>query len=372
MIASVKSGLNKALLFSSLALVAACGHAPASSYQVAFATGERAEGSGRYAEAAHDFDEAARVAPNAREKSHAEVAAAQVLIRSGDKASGAAKLRAIANASPPSEHSGEAAYEIANLEISENDANGYVDLEKSMTRFPNEGLAHRALERLAAHIDETSGVPATIAWLEKIAPTFEQTELVQAVAYETAKRVESTGNLADARARYVAIAARWPYPHGAYWDNSLFRASAIDEKNGHFDDAIGLLEEMLRQRETASMLGSYERPMYEPAAWHIAEIYRDELHDSNKARAAFHRIYTEFTTSLKRDDALWEESKISRKQNDASSSCATLSTLVNHFADSRYVSCATAICSDISRPSKSKSPKECPNYIAKSFEMPLK
>jgi hypothetical protein len=362
----VRSGLNNALAFSALAILAGCGHAPASSYEVAFATGERAEGSGRYVEAAHDFDEASRAAPSPREKAHAEFAAAQVLIRSGDNASGAVKLRAIANASPPSEHSGEAAYEIANLEISENDPNGWIDLEKSMTQFPNDGVAHRSLERLAAHIDETGGVPATIAWLQKVAPAFEQTELVQAVAYETAKRVESSGDLTNARTRYLAIAARWPYPHGAYWDNSLFRASALDEKNGHFDDAIAELEEMLHQREEASMLGSYERPMYEPAAWHIAEIYRDELHDEGNARAAFHRVYSEFTTSLKRDDALWEEAKISRKQNDASSSCSTLSTLVNQFPDSRYVPCTIAVCPDVSRPSKSKAPKECPAYITRA------
>ena len=353
---------------SCVVALAACGHASASPYRVAFASGERAEGSGRYAEAAQHFDDAAKVAPNAREKNHAEYAAAQVLIRGGDRSSGSSKLRAIADLSPPDEHSGEAAYEVANVEIAENDANAWIDLEKAMTKFPNEGMAHRALERLAAHIDGSSGVPATIAWLGKIAPTFEKTEVEQAVAYETAKRVEQSGDLTNARSRYLQIAERWPYPHGAYWDNSLFRASAIDEKNGHFDDAIVELEQMLRQREEASVLGSYERPMYEPAAWHIAEIYRDELHDEAKARAAFHRVYAEFTTSLKRDDALWEEAKISRSNNDTTTECSTLSTLVSHFPDSRYVPCITTTCTDVSRPSKSKAPKECPAYILKSDE----
>ncbi len=353
-------------IFAASIVLVACGHAPASQYQIAFATGERAEGSGRYAEAAHDFDDAARLAPNAREKNHAEYAAAQVLIRGGDRSTGASKLRAIANLSPPDEHSGEAAYEIANIEIEENDANAWIDLEKAMTTFPNEGDAHRALERLAIHIEEASGPKAAIEWLEKIAPSFEHTELVQAVAWETAKRIEASGDLTDARARYVAIATRWPYPRGAYWDNSLFRASAIDEKNGHFDDAIALLEQMLHQREEASVLGSYERPMYEPAAWHIAEIYRDDLHDSAKAAAAFHRVYAEFTTSLKRDDALWEEAKIFRNQNDTSSACSRLSTLVNHFPDSRYVPCITTQCSDVTRPTKSKAPNECPAYVLKS------
>ncbi|MEO7111912.1 MAG: hypothetical protein ABI183_15825 [Polyangiaceae bacterium] len=356
----------KTFFGAALFFLAACGHAPASAYQIAFATGERAEGSGRYSEAARDFDDAAKIAPTPREKNHAEYSAAQVLIRGGDRSEGAAKLRAIAALSPPDEHSGEAAYEVANIEIEENDANAWIDLEKTMTKFPNEGDAHRALQRLAIHITDVSGPNATIDWLRKIQPTFESTEVVQAVHYEIAKRVEASGDLVSARSLYLEIARRWPYPHGAYWDNSLFRMSAIDEKNGHFDDAIANLEEMLQQREEASVLGSYERPMYEPAAWHIAEIYRDDLHDNAKAEAAFHRVYAEFTTSLKRDDALWEEAKIWRKDNDASTSCSRLSTLVSHFPDSRYVPCITAMCSDVTRPSKSKAPKECPAYILKS------
>jgi len=355
------------------AFLIACGHAPPSSYRVTFATAERAEGSGRYAEAAREFDDAARVAPNPREKAHAEYAAAQMLVKSGDRQDGAAKLQALADASPAGEHSGQAAYELARLRIAEKDASGWPDLENAMNRFPNEGVAHLALKRLATHVEETSGAPAAITWLEKIAPRFESTELVQAVAYETAKRIDTGGDLADARVRYLAIAERWPYPHGAYWDNSLFRASAIDEKNGHFDDAIAELEQMLHQRETASMIGSYERPMYLPAAWHIAEIYRDELHDDPRAEAAFHRVYADFTTSLKRDDALWEEAALLTKTGDAATACTRLSTLTSQFPDSRYVSCATQQCADLSRPSKSRAPKECRTYLtAKTHETPKK
>ncbi|MGH7284024.1 MAG: tetratricopeptide repeat protein, partial [Polyangiaceae bacterium] len=238
-------------------------------------------------------------------------------------------------------------------------------LEKTMARFPNDGLAHRALTRLSMHIDEVSGRPKTIAWLEKIAPSFAGTELEQAVAFDTAKRIDASGDTANARARYIAIADKWPYPHGAFWDDSLYGAAIIDEKNKAYDEAIADLERMLAERETASMIGSYERPLYEPAAWKIAEIYRDDLHDADKAAAAFHRVYSEFTTSLKRDDALWEEANVFEKNGDGSAACSRLSTLASKFPDSRYVPCAIAKCSDISRPSKSQAPKECPAYILK-------
>ncbi|MEO8878263.1 MAG: hypothetical protein ABI461_21900, partial [Polyangiaceae bacterium] len=167
------------------------------------------------------------------------------------------------------------------------------------------------------------------------------------------------------RSNYLEIAARWPYPHGAYWDNSLFNASAIDEKNAHYQDAIAELEQMLHQRETASVLGSYERPMYLPAAWHIAEIYRDDLHDDAHAESAFHRVYADFTTSLKRDDALWEEAALYRKNGEASTSCARLSTLASQFPDSRYVPCAHEICVDVTRALKSNAPRDCRAYISK-------
>ena len=111
------------------------------------------------------------------------------------------------------------------------------------------------------------------------------------------------------------------------------------------------------------MIGSYERPKYEPAAWKIAEIERDDKHDADAARAAFHRVYSDFTTSLKRDDALWEESKIARASGEQ---CSPLATLVGKFPDSRYVPCAIAACPDISRPSKSNAPKTCPAYLTKT------
>lgn len=346
-------------------MLAACGRAATTPYQAAFAEAERAEVAGRYPEAAADFDRAAGIAPSSREKAHAEYASAEMLVRSGDRATGATKLRAIASANPPGEHSAQAAYEIASLEIEAGDANGWIDLEKTMARFPNDGLAHRALTRLSLHVDQASGLAQTIAWLEKIAPSFAGTELEQAVAFETAKRVDATGDLTNAHARYIAIADKWPYPHGAFWDDSLYRASLIDEKNKDYEHAILDLERMLAERETASMIGSYERPMYEPAAWKIAEIYRDDLHDPDRAAAAFHRVYSDFTTSLKRDDALWEEAKVLQKSGDGSGACSRLSTLASKFPDSRYVPCAIARCPDISQPSKSQAPKECPAYIGK-------
>lgn len=355
--------MKVALSLLIVVVVVGCGHATATPYQVAFAEGERAETAGRFGEAATSFDHARSIAPNDRERAHADYASAQMMIRAGDVAGGAAKLRTIAAANPPGEHTAEAAYEIASLEIEEGDANGWLELEKAMARFPNEGLAHRALTRLSVHVEEASGKEATIAWLEKIAPSFTGTELEQAVAFETAKRIEASGDLASARARYVAIAEKWPYPHGAFMDDSWYRAAVLDEKAGKPEVAIADLETMLENRETASMIGTYERPMYEPAAWKIAEIYRDDLHDTEKAAAAFHRVYTDFTTSLKRDDALWEEARVWQKAGDASTACARLSTLTSKFPDSRYVPCATARCSDISRPSKSAAPKTCPPYI---------
>ncbi len=347
-------------------LVAGCGRAPATPYQVAFAQGERAETAGRFADAASGYDAASKVAPNERERAHADFASAEMSIRAGDRATGAAKLRKIATASPPGEHTAEAAYRIANLEISENDAQGWLELEHAMAKFPNDGLAHRSLQRLSAHVEEGSGKGAAIAWLEKIAPSFADTELDQAVAYETAKRVEANGDLTGARARYLAIADKWPYPHGAFWDDSLYAMAVIDERAGKYDEAIADLNRMLADRETASMIGSYERPKYEPAAWKIAVIERDRLHNADAARAAFHRIYTDFTTSLKRDDALWEESKIARTSGNGADACGPLSTLVDKFPDSRYVPCALAACPAISRPSKSAAPKTCPSYLLKT------
>jgi tetratricopeptide (TPR) repeat protein len=355
-----------AILAASAAWTIACS-APTRGevYVRAFAAAEAAESAGRFADASARYDEAAGGARIARDRDHARYLAARNLARSGNRADAATRLRAIALAVPRVEDSAEAANALADMEIARGDADGWAALLDVAKRYPSDGVSRRALRRYVAHEDDVHGARASLDELTGIAPSFAGTELAETMAYEIALHHAALGEDAQARDAFLALATQWPYPHGSFWDDSLFRASVLDRKLGRIEAAIADLERMLVERESSWFTGSYERPRYEPAMVRKCALLRDALHDHTRARACVHELYAEFTTSELRDDALWEESRLAREDGDTSAACATASTLVREFPDSRFVPCALAECATLSRPQKSGAPSECHAYVAK-------
>lgn len=354
-----------ALLVAPLLLVGACGgpsHGKA--FPPAMAAGQRAETAGRFDEAAERYAEAARVAVSRRDREYAIVSAVAVLERADNAADAAKLLEELARATPPTEDSIGAEYRLAELRLRHGDAaEGRALLERFLRAHPDNGLAHSALRQMLLHRDETEGKRASIAYLDELARTLDKSELGEAIAYARALRLADVGETARARDALLDVATRWPYPRGAAWDDALFRASELDEQLGRYREAIAHLERMLKEREETSMMGTYERPRYVPAAFRIAELYRDRLHDRPKAREAFHRFYATFSYSRLRDLALYKEAELFTQDGDAGAACDRLRTLVREFPDSRYVPCATERCKGLGRPPKSKSPATCRRYL---------
>jgi tetratricopeptide (TPR) repeat protein len=347
-----------------IAVVAMAGCAPVrgAAYEQAFASASRAEGAGRFAEAARDYDEAARASLRPRDRDEAAWDAAQALLRAGRVGAALDRLGAIAG-DPDSEHEAEAAFRIAVLRIEKGDADrGWSDLEDVARRYPTHGVAHVAVRKLVEHADD-QGPQAAMDVLKALDNELGATELAGLVAYLTAQHIEAAGDDEAARAAYIRIADRWPYPFGAFFDDALWNASLVDEKLGRFPDAIADLERLVRERETTFLVGSYERAKYVPAMMRLGELYRDRLHDHSKAREAFHRLYAEFAHSTMRDDALWQEAALWREDGDSRTACDRLTTLVQSFPDSRYVPCAMAQCEGLTRPAGSDAPRECHAYI---------
>jgi tetratricopeptide (TPR) repeat protein len=142
---------------------------------------------------------------------------------------------------------------------------------------------------------------------------------------------------------YLELARRFPYPN-AYWDEALQAAARIEEERGRYGAALTHLERMLRERETAQVVGSYERPSYAAARFHIAELYRDRLADPRRARREFRRVFAEHATSPLRDDALFEEALIAVRASDVEGSCQAARLLRDQQPDSRYARCVSALC----------------------------
>lgn len=341
---------------------AACAPSRGAAYERALADARRAHHAGRFDTAAERFDEAALTAKVPRDAVYARYEAALARARSGDVARASRELRALAADKPLHAYSAQAAFKAAELAYKSDPSAGYSELEAVAVRFPESGVARAALGRLLRHDDER-GPAKTLAHLDALAPKVANSALEEDVAYERAKRIADLGHFEEARDAFVDVANRWSYPAGNYFDDALYRASVMEENLGRYKEAIGHLERLLAFRETSVTIGSYERPRYIPAMLRIATLYEERLRDRKMARETLHRLYTDFTTSTLRDDALWREAELWRKDANKETACARLSTLVSDFPDSRYVPCAVELCASIKPPSRSKAPKSCRAYL---------
>jgi outer membrane protein assembly factor BamD (BamD/ComL family) len=362
--------MTRGVLALALALsaLAACAPNRGAAYERSLADARRANHDGRFDAAAAKFEEASKNAKVPRDAVFMRYEAALAWARAGDVARAASELRAIATAKPPNGYSAQAAFKAAELARANDEAAGLRDLEGVVVDFPDVGVAQVALGTLLEH-DDKAGPEVGLAHLERIAPRVQGKWVEERVFYERAKRIAALGRTEAARDAFLEVAKKWPYPLGSYNDDALFRAAEMEEKLGRPQDAITHLERLLSQREVASFMGSYERPRYLKAILKIVEIH-EKAGDRAKARVALHRVYADFTTSTVRDDALWREAALWRKDGDASTACDRLSTLAGDFPDSRYVPCAALQCPSIKRPSKSKAPTTCHAYLLREEGTP--
>jgi len=244
------------------------------------------------------------------------------------------------------------------------EAGGYAALEAAFRKYPSSGVAGLALRRYFSGLAEHGGDEAVLAYIDQAEPALDQTQLSEQFLYERARRLDARGGkLAEARDAYLVVAERFPYPHGAYWDDALFRGAECEQRLGNPQRALELLTRMLAAREASHLSGSYERPRFANAAYRIAELYRDEIHDLAAARRAFHGVFVDYPSSTLRDDALWQEALLARRSS-TSEPCAPLALLIRELPDSRYAPCAPKICPKLPL----LAGRECRDYIRREFE----
>src|SRR6266852_798579 len=260
-----------------------CASGAGQSYLRAKGQGDRAYSSGRYEEAAGAYDDAGKVAKKPRDRAEALYLEASAFARARLWDRAREIFEKLIAEIPASDRAHRASFDLADLEIDAGNVDrGYDRLFEAMTKHPNDGLAHRALERLLARLDERGG--DALGWLRGILPGLSATELDETVRYQIAGRLESAGDVEGARDAYASCAERHPYPKGALFDDALFHASLLDEKLGKIEAAILDLRRMLLVREPSTLVGSYERPRFSAAQFRIAVLYRDKLHDNASAR----------------------------------------------------------------------------------------
>jgi tetratricopeptide (TPR) repeat protein len=350
------------LLACSLTHLASAGCAPTygDAYLASFAAGQRAAQAGRHDEAARAFGEAAAKARRVKDRDEARFLQARSLERSSRPEDARAIYEKLSEQRGP--RTGRAEFEIASLDIERGDPHGWDRLYAAAKKYPQHGLARRAVQRLAAREAEERGEEARLAWLKAHASDLTGTDLEQVIEYESALSLDRLGRAALAHDAFLATAARYPYPFGVYTDDAIWNAALIDERLGRPEEAIEHLRRLLAAREVSTTMGSYERPRYSEAQLKIAEIYRDKIKDRAAARRELHKLYERHTTSTLRDDALWAEAVLLHEDKDERGACAAVATLAKEFPDSRYARCGRELC-----PSAPEPKRACADYIVREL-----
>jgi tetratricopeptide (TPR) repeat protein len=340
--------------------LAGCGGSVVTEYARLDALAERAYAAGRYDEAALRFRDAANRARRTADRDEAVYRQAASLRRGRRNAEAIAVLDELLRASPHGDRAARAAYDraLALADLGEGER-ADAALDDVLRTYPDEGVAVAALHRRLARLAEL-GEGAVREYLVRMLPELAATELGEQTAYAFAESLEHSGELAAARDRYLEVAARYPYPKGALWDDALFRAADLDARLGEPRNAIRHLEQMLRERETSYVQGSYERGRYAEAQYRIAELYRDALGERDEARRAFERLWSAHPSSRLRDDAAWNAAVLALESGDREAACRDVASLVREMPDSRYAACAPHLCPSL-RPRGRET--ECHAYL---------
>jgi tetratricopeptide (TPR) repeat protein len=343
------------LLFGLSCSVCACGRGSAggASYRLAMAEATRAQTAGRFFEAGRSYERASALASTGRDRAYTRYLGGLMRIDAGDFEGALELLDEVAQLAPPMDASAEAMYRAALVRIGHGAAKtGYAQLEALMQAFPSHGVTRSAVRKLLARAEELGGSDAALAWLRAQGVALGHPELGQVLRYQEAQYLErmaaTQGERRHVEQTYLKLADDYPYPKGVHFDDALVRAARLAAKDERGLVAIGYLTRLLRERENAHLMGTYERPLYGPAQMQIAIIYEEVLRDLASARDAWHRLYVDFPTSTARDDALFREAQLWKASGDRLRSCSTLMTLARELPHSRYAACAPVVCSDSS------------------------
>jgi threonine aldolase len=321
--------------------------------------GDRAKTAGRYDEAAKRYREAALAAKSTHDRDEGLFLEAATLQQAGKTKEAIQAYDALAKLSPDGERSPRAAFDSALLRIRSGEGeSAWLELERVLLKYQEHGSSRKAFRKLLQHKEEKAKGSA-LTWLDAHLDQLSR-GLGEDARYRRAHLLKDQNRLQDARNAFVDVAKRYPYPQGSLTDDAWWNASLLAEELGTYQQAIADLKQLLSTREPATFGTSYERPRYSPAQFRMAELYLNRLHQPDAARRELHRLYTDFKTSILRDDALWLEAQIARTQGDNKTACSLIRTLQKEFPKSRFSGCSDKVCAEV--PPLKEAPS-CRSYI---------
>jgi hypothetical protein len=329
-------------------VLAGCATVPPARYRAHLAEGDRAYSAGRFRDAARAYESAAAEVGSGRDGDDARYRAAMACRRVGDAACARRLLTQVAASGGEWDHGPRARLELASQGLASMVPSEVAAAHRALASLiedaPDTGPARGALRLRLRSLEAMDPTRSTaIAWLDSLAadPRIRRSALIESVLAERARLVEATGDRTRAEAAWRAVVEQVPYPANSHWDDGHLALARLQRDAGRPREALATLDRMLAVREASWGNGSYAAPRFDDGALLQAEILRDDLHDPIAAAAAYHRVYAQHPTSLRRDDALWEEAALLRS-SDAGEACRLWRILVEEFPCRRFAARARA------------------------------
>jgi len=299
----------------------------------ALAQAEAHQHHGRLADAADAYLRAAESAERRVDRDEALYRRSRVLARMGDYPRAIAVCDELGAQEEIARRTLRARLDAARYRLRGDDPSEHARAERDLRALvvtqPESAAARSALRLLAQkHVDGQEDDQEALAWTRQLHAEVAQSSLGEALMSVEAELLRTSGRRAEAIAVLEQQVARYPYPQGRRWDDSLWLLADMAMEDGRPRDAIGYLQKMIAVHEESLIIGSYTRPTMPKAALRIARIYRDDLADVDAALDAYAEARSEFPRSLVVDDALAEEAELRMAQGQRDRGCALLRELV--------------------------------------------
>jgi len=291
----------------------------------ALAEAERHQHHGRLEQAVASYEKAAGNAERRVDRDEALYRASRIRARLNDYAGAVGLCDAIASRKPPSRRSLRAQFDAARYRLLLGQTErADQDLRSLVRQHGDTGEARSALRVLLDLHVRSAEHAVALTYVRELAQGLPATFVLEQLMREEAELLIALGQSAEASRVLGQQVARFPYPQGVLWDDSLTRLADLAENAGDPQAAIAFLRQMLDAHESAIAVGSYTRPKVPEAALRIARIYRDDLKDFDAALKAFRAMRSQFPKSLLVDDALLEEGEVWLARGDRVQGCALL------------------------------------------------
>jgi tetratricopeptide (TPR) repeat protein len=284
---------------------------------------------GRIDEAASSYGEAARTAERRVDRDEAEYRQARSLVRLERREEAIVMLDAIARRRPISRRTVRARFDAALIrrELGR-EAEAQEAFRWIIETRPGDGPAGRSLVlHLASYPDDR----ARITFLRELYDRVGESDLGDDILFLAAELHVAASERAEAIALFERLVHDHPYPHGQRWDDTLFRLADLADDAGDHVLAIAHLRRILEFYEPTVVPGSQTLPRMPEARMRIARTYRDHLRDWVRAAEEFRAVYRQFTTSLLRDDALYELGVMWLDAGERAEGCSALRQVADEF-----------------------------------------